>query len=155
MRVAPTPGSASGRRVDRIGDPLDGLINLFDLSLVLAVGLLLAALSSAGAIGLLTGGPVGGAPIPGEPNAGLTKQGQGKIVGTVYRLEDGSYVFAPRGAISPGASGATGATTPQGAVPAQPGVTGGTGTAPTQGTTVPETAPQGDTTTGATPPPAL
>ena len=31
---------------DRGGDPLDGLVNLFDLGIVLAVGFLLAALAS-------------------------------------------------------------------------------------------------------------
>ena len=34
------------RHEDRAGDPLDGLVNLFDLGIVLAVGFLLAALSS-------------------------------------------------------------------------------------------------------------
>ena len=33
---------------DRNGDPLDGLVNLFDVALVLAVGFLVAALSAAG-----------------------------------------------------------------------------------------------------------
>ena len=36
----------SGRGEDRAGDPLDGLVNLFDLGIVLAVAFLLAALSS-------------------------------------------------------------------------------------------------------------
>ena len=34
------------RHEDRAGDPLDGLVNLFDLGIVLAVAFLLAALSS-------------------------------------------------------------------------------------------------------------
>lgn len=39
--------SARARRhEDRAGDPLDGLVNLFDLGIVLSVGFLLAALSS-------------------------------------------------------------------------------------------------------------
>jgi hypothetical protein len=33
-------------REDRAGDPLDGLVNLFDLGIVLSVAFLLAALSS-------------------------------------------------------------------------------------------------------------
>jgi hypothetical protein len=33
-------------REDRAGDPLDGLVNLFDLGIVLAVAFMLAALSS-------------------------------------------------------------------------------------------------------------
>ncbi len=131
MKVTPTPGSVSGRRIDRVGDPLEGLVNLFDLSLVLAVGLLLAALSSAGVVGLVAGGS-GGTPIPGEPAGGQNAQGQGTAVGTVYRLQDGTYVFAPSGAPRTGATGATGgatqtpqqgATAPQGA---NPGATGST-----------------------------
>ncbi len=39
-----TPHARS--REDRAGDPLDGLVNLFDLGIVLAVAFLLAALSS-------------------------------------------------------------------------------------------------------------
>ncbi|MGB1583417.1 MAG: hypothetical protein ACPHCI_06485, partial [Solirubrobacterales bacterium] len=64
MKLSTTPGSVSGRRVDRLGDPLDGLINLFDLALVLAVGLLLAALSSAGVVGLVSGPAGAGTPLP-------------------------------------------------------------------------------------------
>src|SRR4029077_15763359 len=42
------------RHVDRAGDPLDGLGNLFDLGIVLAVSFLLAALSSLRLTGILT-----------------------------------------------------------------------------------------------------
>lgn len=127
MRISPTPGSVSGRRVDRLGDPLDGLINLFDLALVLAVGLLLAALSSAGVVGLVSGGSGAGTPIPGEPGGSSQTQGQGTEVGKVYRLQDGSYVFAPSGAPRQGSTGATGGVT----TPPQtttPGSTSGTTT---------------------------
>jgi len=107
MKVTPTPGSVSGRRVDRIGDPLEGLVNLFDLSLVLAVGLLLAALSSAGVVGLVSGPGGGGTqPINGQPSGGGSTSGTGQEVGKVYRLADGSYVFSPSG----GAIGATAST---------------------------------------------
>lgn len=146
MRLTSTPGSVSGRRIDRVGDPLDGLINLFDLALALAVGLLLAALSSAGVLGLVAGtGGDAGTPIPGEPNAsGQQAQGQGTAVGTVYRLQDGTYVFAPSG--TPNTEGATGGTgqaqpeqqpgqvqpgqpeTPGQIQPGQPQTTPGTGT---------------------------
>lgn len=135
MKITPTPGSVSGRRIDRLGDPLDGLINLFDLALVLAVGLLLAALSSAGAVGLVSGGG-GGTPIPGQPSGAQQAQGQGTAVGTVYRLEDGTYVFAPSGAArgatdATGTQGTTGSTgaVPPGATP-MPSPTAGTGIAP-------------------------
>ena len=43
---------------DREGDPLDGLVNLFDLGVVLAVAFLLAALASLDLTGVLTRGDV-------------------------------------------------------------------------------------------------
>lgn len=135
MKVTPTPGSVSGRRIDRVGDPLEGLVNLFDLSLVLAVGLLLAALSSAGAVGLLGAGG-GGTPIPGQPNGGQNASGQGTAVGTVYRLQDGTYVFAPQGTVrSGGGSGATGATGGGAVVPPATPSTGSGATGGGLGTT--------------------
>jgi hypothetical protein len=127
MKVTPTPGSVAGRRVDRAGDPLEGLVNLFDLSLVLAVGLLLAALSSAGVVGLVSGGSGSGTPIAGQPSGNGTAQGKGQAVGTVYRLSDGSYVFAPSGTAKAGATGTAGAA----------GSTAGTSTVPTGATSVP------------------
>ena len=42
MRV----GRRAHARPDRAGDPLDGLVNLFDLAIVLSVAFLLAALAS-------------------------------------------------------------------------------------------------------------
>ena len=45
-------------RDDRAGDPLDGLVNLFDLGVVLAVAFLLAALASLDLTGVLTRGDV-------------------------------------------------------------------------------------------------
>ncbi|MGH2905952.1 MAG: hypothetical protein ACRDKI_04195 [Solirubrobacterales bacterium] len=135
MKVTPTPGSVAGRRIDRVGDPLDGLVNLFDLSLVLAVGLLLAALSSAGVVGLVSGGSGSGTPIAGQPSGQGETQGKGQEVGKVYRLADGSYVFAPSGATKSGASGSTAAT---GATPAS----GASGVV-----TPPPTAPGGATAT--------
>ncbi|HEY8581403.1 MAG TPA: hypothetical protein VIL49_00590, partial [Capillimicrobium sp.] len=38
--------SRARRREDRAGDPLDGMVNLFDLGLVLALAFLLIAISS-------------------------------------------------------------------------------------------------------------
>lgn len=148
MRTTPTPGSVSGRRVDKAGDPLDGLINLFDLSLVLAVGLLLAALSSIGATGLIVPQGGKGEPLKGQPpTSGQNAQGQGQEVGKVYRLSDGRYVFAPSGTTTPGgATGATGATGgATGATGPTTGATGATGTSPQTGAT-------GSTTSVPTPP---
>ena len=140
MKVTPTPGSVSGRRVDRLGDPLDGLINLFDLALVLAVGLLLAALSSAGVVGLVSGPSGAGTPIPGEPGGSSQTQGQGQEVGKVYRLQDGTYVFAPSGTPKAGSTGASGAVTPpQGSTgtTTQPSPSTGTSTIPPSTPTTP------------------
>jgi hypothetical protein len=142
VKVTPTPGSVSGRRIDRVGDPLDGLINLFDLALVLAVGLLLAALSSAGVVGLVAGGGAG-TPIPGEPSGGQNAQGKGTAVGTVYRLQDGTYVFSPSGAPKAGATAGTGSTAPT--------PTGVTGVTPTPNPTTPTTPGTGTLPGGGTP----
>ena len=59
----------SRSREDRAGDPLDGLVNLFDLGLVLSVAFLLAALSS------------------------LHLGGRGIQTGVVYRLSNGQLVY--------------------------------------------------------------
>ena len=97
------------RREDRAGDPLDGLVNLFDLGIVLSVAFLLAALTS-----LKLGPDVLGkrqtaaqlrrAPAdavlvsPGEHVKQVTIQpgqrvvGRGKPIGTVYELSDGRTV---------------------------------------------------------------
>ena len=51
MKVTPR----ARRHPDRAGDPLDGLVNMFDVGLVLAVGFLLAALQSVNLTGVLSG----------------------------------------------------------------------------------------------------
>ncbi|MBI5309587.1 MAG: hypothetical protein HZB14_00960 [Actinobacteria bacterium] len=149
MRSTPTPGSIAGRRVDKAGDPLDGLINLFDLSLVLAVGLLLAALSSIGATGLIIPQGSGGEPLKGQPpTSGQQGTGQGQEVGKVYRLSDGRYVFTPSGTTSGGATGSTGGSTGSTTTPptgTTGGATGSTTPAPT-GTTGGSTGATGATT---------
>jgi len=50
--ISVTPRSRS--REERAGDPLDGLVNLFDLGIVLSVAFLLAALSSLHLAGTIT-----------------------------------------------------------------------------------------------------
>jgi hypothetical protein len=105
----PLVSARARSREDRAGDPLDGLVNLFDLGIVLSVAFLLAALSS-----LKLGPDVLGrraattqvrrAPAdavlanPGEHVKSVTIQpgqrvvGRGKVVGTVYQLSDGRTV---------------------------------------------------------------
>jgi hypothetical protein len=91
-------------REDRAGDPLDGLVNLFDLGIVLAVAFLLAALSSLNLTKALTNhglAPVAPGTItisPGQtlrqlPTPGAKTVGPGAKVGTVYRLPSGRLVY--------------------------------------------------------------
>ena len=100
--ISVTPHARS--RDDRSGDPLDGLVNLFDLGIVLAVAFLLAALSSlhlGGAItkrGLrevrsrqITIAP--GEKITRLPARGARTIGHGRKVGSVYRLSNGTLVY--------------------------------------------------------------
>jgi len=87
---------------DRAGDPLDGLVNLFDLGIVLAVAFMLAALSSldrspsslpqaqdpaADQVRVAPGQRTEAA----EPS-GSRAVGRGTRLGTVYQLEDGRTI---------------------------------------------------------------
>jgi len=98
-------------REDRAGDPLDGLVNLFDLGIVLAVAFLLAALSSIdlapSVLKQNDAQQAGAVPVPAdsviqkpgeeantiELQPGEEVVGQGEPVGTVYRLDDGRVVI--------------------------------------------------------------
>ncbi|GAA4126751.1 hypothetical protein GCM10022215_36690 [Nocardioides fonticola] len=91
------------RRHDRAGDPLDGLVNLFDLGIVLAVGFLLAALSSLDLTDALSRGQdpapsdritaPSDATVDDVPADGRQVVGNGERVGEVYRLDDGRLVY--------------------------------------------------------------
>jgi hypothetical protein len=120
-------------REDRAGDPLDGLVNLFDLGIVLSVAFLLAALSSLDLTSALFAEENQAAPgsVVVQPNEssrpidlqpGAEVVGRGEPVGTVYRLEDGREIL-----VEPDASGGT--TTPG---------TGGSSTTPDTGGATPE-----------------
>jgi hypothetical protein len=93
---------------DRAGDPLDGLVNLFDLGIVLAVAFLLAALSSVNLTpdvlksksasqqtapkdAIITKQTEKAEQITVEP--GSTVVGRGKKLGEVYQLSDGRTVI--------------------------------------------------------------
>ncbi len=106
MRTRVTPRAQ--RRGDRGGDPLDGLVNLFDLGIVLAVAFLLAALQSVNLTDLLTRtnvtvlrtSPTGqtiitktGDQIKTVQLTGKSVAGSGKKVGAVYQLSDGRLVY--------------------------------------------------------------
>lgn len=106
MKVTPRARS----RDDRAGDPLDGLVNLFDLGIVLSVAFLLAALSSLDLTEAITGEKTAAqtentrpadtvvAPkdqqvkqIELKPNEKVV--GRGEQIGTVYELSDGRQVI--------------------------------------------------------------
>jgi hypothetical protein len=131
---------------DRNGDPLDGIVNLFDVAIVLAVGFLVAALSAAGVSGLLTSHNMTIVTNPGTPQmqvivkegdtitkldlqSGTEVQGIGTLLGSFYKLADGTVIYGPAGSSPP-----TGASPLPGATPTAtptPGVT----TTPTPGVT--------------------
>jgi hypothetical protein len=95
---------------DRAGDPLDGLVNLFDLGIVLSVAFLLAALSSLHLGGTITRHGLHAAPakqiviqsgqtVAPLPKPGARTIGRGTQTGVVYRLSNGELVYvqqAPR-----------------------------------------------------------
>ncbi|MGI8801264.1 MAG: DUF2149 domain-containing protein [Solirubrobacteraceae bacterium] len=106
--MKPTVTPRARLRGDRGGDPLDGLVNLFDLGIVLAVAFLLAALQSVNLTDLLTHAnvtvlrttPSGqtiitktGDQIKTVQLSGKTVAGSGTKVGAVYRLADGRLVY--------------------------------------------------------------
>ena len=106
-------------REDRAGDPLDGLVNLFDLGIVLAVAFLLAALSalqvSPSSLQRETRPADAVVTKPGEKARELRVKpgervvGRGERLGTVYRLEDGRTVLvrpAPGTGATPSREGA-------------------------------------------------
>jgi hypothetical protein len=91
-------------REDRNGDPLDGLVNLFDLGIVLSVAFLLAALASLNLSGTLTkhglstkGSPQiyvkSGQKVAPLPRRGAKTIGRGTQAGVVYRLANGELVY--------------------------------------------------------------
>jgi hypothetical protein len=106
MRAGVTPRARV--RNDRAGDPLDGLVNLFDLGIVLAVAFLLAALQSVNLTDLLTKTNVTVLRTDASGQTVIVKEGDqiktvhlskkqvtgtGKRVGEVYRLADGRLVY--------------------------------------------------------------
>jgi hypothetical protein len=104
---------------DDAGDPLDGLVNLFDVGMILAVAFLIAGLGltlntkgdklevRADTAGARAGAKVGQASAAGakgtgtertipNPAGGPRASGRGTPVGQVYRLPDGRLVYVKR-----------------------------------------------------------
>jgi hypothetical protein len=90
-----------GHIEDAAGDPLDGLVNLFDIGIVLAVAFLIAGLG----VTLERGTHRTRAPTPSaqhtqtlpSPSSGApVASGHGQPVGTVYRLSGGRLVYVQK-----------------------------------------------------------
>ncbi len=108
-------------RLDRNGDPLDGVVNLFDVAIVLAVGFLVAALAGLGISGILTSDDMTIVTDPGteqmqvivkqgdeitrlDLESGAEVSGVGTLIGQFFRLADGTTVYVPAGTTVPGAT---------------------------------------------------
>ncbi|MEE4274597.1 MAG: DUF2149 domain-containing protein [Thermoleophilia bacterium] len=108
-------------RLDRNGDPLDGVVNLFDVAIVLAVGFLVAALAGLGISGILTSDDMTIVTDPGteqmqvivrqgdeitrlDLESGAEVSGVGTLIGQFFRLADGTTVYVPAGTTAPGAT---------------------------------------------------
>jgi hypothetical protein len=92
-----------GKIAENAGDPLDGLVNLFDIGIVLAVAFLIAGLTlsvdpDSGRIQRPSSASADKAHVhvlaapAGEPSRA---RGRGRPVGTAYRLADGRLVIVP------------------------------------------------------------
>jgi hypothetical protein len=86
------------------GDPLDGLVNLFDVGIVLAVGFLVAGLSlGAGEKAQQTKKqPQAKQTTLTTPSNRRVASGRGQAVGQVFRLPDGRLVLVRPGQGSTG-----------------------------------------------------
>jgi hypothetical protein len=113
---------------DRNGDPLDGIVNLWDLAIVLAVGFLVAALAAVGVTGLLTHENMTIVTDPGTPDmqvivkegdtitkldmqSGQRVSGAGTLLGSFSKLADAGsdpHTRHRRRALSPAPAGVCG-----------------------------------------------
>jgi hypothetical protein len=91
-----------GKIAENAGDPLDGLVNLFDIGIVLAVAFLIVGLSLAvdpgsNRIERRSEEARARVRVLPPPSGGGRARGEGTPVGTAYRLADGRLVIvAPR-----------------------------------------------------------
>ncbi len=121
LQGAGSTGRYMRRRVtlvpDRNGDPMEALTNLFDLAMLIGLGMLIMALGSFGLGDLLAAEDVTLVKDPGQSGMELVikkdgrierfkdtstaAQGLGSAIGTVYRLENGEVVWVPAGEATP------------------------------------------------------
>jgi hypothetical protein len=149
-------------RQDRNGDPLDGVINLFDVAIVLAVGFLVAALTGLGMTDVLTGKDMTVVTNPGtdqmqvivksgetverfdiQPGEQVT--GVGTLIGSFYRLADGTTVYVPSSEAAPPGSTPLPGVTPAPSAPATPGAAPTAPAMPAPEATAPTTGTPDDT----------
>lgn len=124
VRQWQTASRAFRNRGSEDHDPLIGLINLFDASMVLVVAMLMALLgkgSLAEVAARLSQQDVTIVTNPGKPDmemiikqgqkieklkaSGETGRGEGTRLGTAYRLSNGEVVYVPEGQAAPPAGG--------------------------------------------------
>jgi hypothetical protein len=91
-----------GPSTDPVGDPLDGLVNLFDIGIVLAVAFLIAGLgltlnTKAHQLQKRPAATGQGTQTLQAPAGGPSKSGHGEAVGTVYRLPSGQLIYVKKG----------------------------------------------------------
>jgi hypothetical protein len=84
-----------------VGDPLDGLVNLFDIGIVLAVAFLIAGLGltverRAHRIQAPTPRAQHTQAVPSPSSDAPLARGHGEPVGTVYRLSGGRLVYVQK-----------------------------------------------------------
>jgi hypothetical protein len=87
-----------GKIAENAGDPLDGLVNLFDIGIVLAVAFLIAGLTlsvnaESGRIERRAEPVKSKARVLPAPSESRQASGHGEPVGTAYRLADGRLVI--------------------------------------------------------------
>ena len=157
---------------DRNGDPLDGIVNLFDVAIVLAVGFLVAALAAAGVTGLLTSKNMTIVTNPGTPEmqvivkdgdkitkldmqSGAQVAGVGTLIGSFYKLADGTVIYVPAGQAAPSGATPIPGTTPTPGATTVPGITPTPGVTLTPEATPFPTAPTTPSTAFPTPTPAV
>lgn len=101
----------ASRLQDNGGDPMESLGNLFDIGILIGVGLLVFALSGLGLKEMLSKDDVTIVKNPGAQNMEIitkkgnairrlkssdkTAEGTGTPVGTVYQLGDGRVIWVP------------------------------------------------------------
>ncbi len=91
-----------GRIEDAAGDPLEGLVNLFDIGIVLAVAFLIAGLGltldqHTHRLQTRTPSTQRTQTVPTPSSAAPAASGRGQAVGTVYRLSNGQLVYVQKG----------------------------------------------------------